>query len=183
MREDFVVSVLDIETIVPTTAIEKVAKETSTSPGHKSQSDTTLSLQPPKSPDSFEETDSRIWIMKESSAIETEPESRSESETNMAKPISEEQQDVETPKVLSVEANNRLLQEQLTVLRAERGKLHQETEMLKLKKDKLKLQIRCYSNKIKKQEMETEKLRLEIKLLQSKVMEDTNDVSHYIFVP
>ena len=32
-------------------------------------------------------------------------------------------------------------------------------------------------------EMEKEKLRLEIKLLQSKVMEDSNDVSHYIFVP
>ncbi|XP_020281430.1 uncharacterized protein LOC109853584 isoform X3 [Pseudomyrmex gracilis] len=175
--------VLDIETIVPTAAIEKVAKGTSTSPSHKSQSDTLVLQQPPKSPDSFDEADSRIWIMKESPTIETEPESRSASETNMTK-LDDEQQGAETSKaVLSDEANNQLLQEQLTVLRAEKGKLHQETEMLKLKKDKLKLQIRCYTNKIKKQEMETEKLRLEIKLLQSKVMEDTNDVSHYIFVP
>lgn len=117
--------------------------------------------------------------------METEPESGPESETNVAiKPISIMKPDVETPEaVLSDETSHQLLQEQLAVLRAEKGKLYHETEMLKLKKDKLKLQINCYSNELKKQEMEREKLRLEIKLLQSKVMEDTNDVSHYIFVP
>lgn len=117
--------------------------------------------------------------------METEPESGPESETNVAtKPISTMKPDAEISEaVLSDETSHQLLQEQLAVLRAEKGKLYHETEMLKLKKDKLKLQINCYSNEIKKQEMEREKLRLEIKLLQSKVMEDTNDVSHYIFVP
>jgi len=140
--------------------------------------------QSPKSPGSFHETDSRIWIVKEGTSVETEPESGPESETNatVTKPISVT--DMEAPEiVLSDEASHQLLQEQLAVLRAEREKLYHETEMLKLKKDKLKLQMNCYSNEIKKQEMEKEKLRLEIKLLQSKVMEDTNDVSHYIFVP
>lgn len=122
--------------------------------------------------------------MKEGTSIETEPESGPESETNVTtKPVST-MKDAETSEaVLSDETSHQLLQEQLAVLRAEKGKLYHETEMLKLKKDKLKLQINCYSNEIKKQEMEREKLRLEIKLLQSKVMEDTNDVSHYIFVP
>lgn len=142
--------------------------------------------QSPKSPGgSFHEADSRIWIVKEGTSVETEPESGPESEANATTttktiPITE----MEAPEmVLSDEASQQLLQEQLAVLRAERGKLYQETEMLKLKRDKLKLQINCYSNEIKKQEMEKEKLRLEIKLLQSKVMEDANDVSHYIFVP
>lgn len=123
--------------------------------------------------------------MKEGTSIETEPESGPESETNVAtKPVSTMKPDAEVSEaVLSDETSHQLLQEQLAVLRAEKGKLYHETEMLKLKKDKLKLQINCYSNEIKKQEMEREKLRLEIKLLQSKVMEDTNDVSHYIFVP
>lgn len=123
--------------------------------------------------------------MKDDPPIETEPESEPESETNTtSKPISMMNPDIETPEVgLSDEASHQLLQEQLAVLRAEKEKLYLETEVLKLKKDKLKLQINCYSNEIRKQEMEKEKLRLEIKLLQSKVMEDTNDVSHYIFVP
>lgn len=123
--------------------------------------------------------------MKENASVETEAESGPESETNtMTQPISMMKPNMETSEmVLSDEASHQLLQEQLAVLRAERGKLYHETEMLKLKKDKLKLQINCYSNEIRKQEMEKEKLRLEIKLLQSKVMEDTNDVSHYIFVP
>lgn len=117
--------------------------------------------------------------------METEAESGHESETNTTtKSIPIVKCDIETPEVvLSDETSHQLLQEQLAVLRAEKGKLYHETEVLKLKKDKLKLQINCYSNEIRKQEMEREKLRLEIKLLQSKVMEDTNDVSHYIFVP
>jgi len=119
--------------------------------------------------------------------MDTEVESGPESETNVtSKPISMmKQSNMEnTPDiVLSDDTSQQLLQEQLAVLRAERGKLYHETEMLKLKKDKLKLQINCYSNEIRKQEMEKEKLRLEIKLLQSKVVEDTNDVSHFIFVP
>lgn len=119
--------------------------------------------------------------------METEPESGAESETNSTtQPISMMKSGAvdDVPEImLSDEASHQLLQEQLAVLRAERGKLFHETEMLKIKKDKLKLQINCYSNEISKQEMEKEKLRLEIKLLQSKVMEDTNDVSHYIFVP
>ncbi|XP_029672830.1 uncharacterized protein LOC115241283 [Formica exsecta] len=177
--------VLDIETIAPTTTIEKVTKETSASPNHKSQTDPLTLQQSPKSPGSFREADSRIWIMKESTSIETEPESGPESETNTTtKSIPIMKCDIETPEVvLSDETSHQLLQEQLAVLRAEKGKLYHETEVLKLKKDKLKLQINCYSNEIRKQEMEREKLRLEIKLLQSKVMEDTNDVSHYIFVP
>ncbi|KAL0127966.1 hypothetical protein PUN28_003312 [Cardiocondyla obscurior] len=177
--------VLDIETITSTTTIEKITKETSTSPNHKSQADSLILEHSPKSSSSFQETDSRIWIMKEGTSMETEPESGPESETNMTtKPVSTMKPDMETSEaVLSDETSHQLLQEQLAVLRAEKGKLYHETEMLKLKKDKLKLQINCYSNEIKKQEMEREKLRLEIKLLQSKVMEDTNDVSHYIFVP
>lgn len=176
-------SVLDIEAIVPTT-IEKVTKETSASPNHKSQADSLTLEQSPKSPKSFHEADSKIWI-KEHTSMETEPESGPESETNITiKSIPMVKSDMETPEIiLSDEASHQLLQEQLAVLRAEKGKLYHETEVLKLKKDKLKLQINCYSNEIRKQEMEREKLRLEIKLLQSKVMEDTNDVSHYIFVP
>ncbi|XP_071561001.1 uncharacterized protein [Temnothorax nylanderi] len=176
--------VLDIETITSTTTIEKITKETSTSPNHKSQTDSLMLEQSPKSSSSFQETDSRIWIMKEGTCMETEPESGPESETNVAtKPVSTKPDAETSEAVLSDETSHQLLQEQLAVLRAEKGKLYHETEMLKLKKDKLKLQINCYSNEIKKQEMEREKLRLEIKLLQSKVMEDTNDVSHYIFVP
>lgn len=138
-----------------------------------------------KSPVAFNDSaDSRIWIMKEAAAAETELDSVSDSEHNAAKSgkmhnDNTEPQDV----IMSEEANQQLLHEQLAVLRAERSKLYHETEMLKLKKDKLKVQMNCYSNEIRKQEMEKEKLRLEIKLLQSKVMEDANDVSHYIFVP
>lgn len=96
----------------------------------------------------------------------------------------ENKDEMESPEViLSEEASHRLLQEQLAVLQAEKEKLCQETEMLKLKKDKLKIQMSCYKNEISKQEMEKEKLRLEIKLLQSKVVEDSNDETHYIFVP
>ncbi|EFN79113.1 hypothetical protein EAI_11696 [Harpegnathos saltator] len=175
----------DIETIAPT--IEKVSKASSVSPpSDKSQNDPLTLPQSPKSPGGFNEADSRIWIVKEGTSVETEPESGAESETNTTQPISMMKTSAvdDMPEImLSDEASHQLLQEQLAVLRAERGKLFHETEMLKMKKDKLKLQINCYSNEISKQEMEKEKLRLEIKLLQSKVMEDTNDVSHYIFVP
>lgn len=180
-------SILDIETIASTTDIEKV-KGTSTSPKQQ----TTRSLtpqsqqQPVKSPsNTFDDTaDSRIWIMKEATNVEAEPDSEPESEIIGSKSTTTVKPDVDTPEVIfSDEASAQLLQEQLAVLRAEKGKLYHETEMLKLKKDKLKLQMNCYSNEIRKQEMEKEKLRLEIKLLQSKVMEDSNDVSHYIFVP
>lgn len=180
-------STRDIETIASTTDIEKV-KGTSTSPKQQ----TTRSLtpqsqqQPVKSPsNTFDDTaDSRIWIMKEATNVEAEPDSEPESEIIGSKSTTTVKPDVDTPEVIfSDEASAQLLQEQLAVLRAEKGKLYHETEMLKLKKDKLKLQMNCYSNEIRKQEMEKEKLRLEIKLLQSKVMEDSNDVSHYIFVP
>lgn len=187
LKETSYILVLDIETITSTTTIEKITKETSTSLNHKSQTDPSKLQQSPKSTSSFQETDSRIWIMNEGTSMETELEQESgpESETNVAiKPVSTIKSDLETTEaVLPDDTSHQLLQEQLAVLRAEKGKLYHETEMLKLKKDKLKLQINCYSNEIKKQEMEREKLRLEIKLLQSKVMEDTNDVSHYIFVP
>ncbi|XP_053990386.1 uncharacterized protein LOC128890338 isoform X2 [Hylaeus anthracinus] len=173
--------VLDIETIAPTTDIEKI-KGTSVSPKQQS---TSQSQQSVKSPNAFDETtDSRIWIMKEATNAETEPDSGPESDANGTKSTMTAKADIDASEViLSDEASHQLLQEQLAVLRAEKGKLYHETEMLKLKKDKLKLQINCYSNEIRKQEMEKEKLRLEIKLLQSKVMEDSNDVSHYIFVP
>ncbi|XP_043589093.1 uncharacterized protein LOC122570616 isoform X1 [Bombus pyrosoma] len=177
--------VLDIETIQPTTDMEKI-KGTSTSPKQQTRSLTPQSHQTAKSsPNTFNEsTDSRIWIMKEATNAEAEPDSGPESEINGSKSTTTLKADVDTSEViLSDEASHQLLQEQLAVLRAEKGKLYHETEMLKLKKDKLKLQINCYSNEIRKQEMEKEKLRLEIKLLQSKVMEDSNDVSHYIFVP
>ncbi|XP_076245770.1 uncharacterized protein LOC143186167 isoform X2 [Calliopsis andreniformis] len=175
--------VLDIETITPTTEIEKI-KGTS-SPKQQNRSLTPQSQQPVKSPNAFHESaDSRIWIMKEATNAELEPDSGPESEANGSKSATTTKADIDAPEViLSDEASHQLLQEQLAVLRAEKGKLYHETEMLKLKKDKLKLQINCYSNEIRKQEMEKEKLRLEIKLLQSKVMEDSNDVSHYIFVP
>lgn len=123
--------------------------------------------------------------MKEAAAVDTEPESCADSEANggvkAPKKLGDERDISEV--VLSEEASHQLLQEQLSVLRAEQRKLYHETEMLKLKKDKLKLQMNCFANEIRKQEMEKEKLRLEIKLLQSKVVEDANDVSHYIFVP
>ncbi|XP_018403066.1 PREDICTED: uncharacterized protein LOC108779993 [Cyphomyrmex costatus] len=177
----------DMETINSTTTIEKITRQSSTSPSHKLQIDSLTLQQSSKSTTSFQETDSRIWIMNEGTSMETELEQESgpESETNVTiKPISMMKPDLETTEtVLSDDPSHQLLQEQLAVLRAEKGKLYHETEMLKLKKDKLKLQINCYSNEIKKQEMEREKLRLEIRLLQSKVMDDTNDVSHYIFVP
>ncbi|XP_046831679.1 uncharacterized protein LOC124429893 isoform X1 [Vespa crabro] len=178
--------VLDIDAITSSTNIEKMTKDP-TSPSHKIQN-RSLTPQPqqtPKSPNDFHETaDSRIWIMKEATSMEAEVDSSPESETNGSKCAAIIKGDIDTSDVvLTDEASHQLLQEQLAVLRAERGKLHHETEMLKLKKDKLKLQINCYTNELKKQEMEKEKLRLEIKLLQSKVMEDSNDVSHYIFVP
>lgn len=160
-------------------------KGISSSPKQQSSRSLTPQLQQPiKSPNAFNESsDSRIWIMKEGANAETEPDSGPESEANGSKSATTKA-DIDTREViLSDEASHQLLQEQLAVLRAEKGKLYHETEMLKLKKDKLKLQINCYSNEIRKQEMEKEKLRLEIKLLQSKVMEDSNDVSHYIFVP
>ena len=176
--------VLDIETITPTTDMEKI-EGTPTSPKQQTRSLTPQSQQPDKSPSAFHETaDSRIWIMKEATNAEIEADSGPESEANVSKSATTGRADIDAPEVmLSDEASHQLLQEQLAVLRAEKGKLYHETEMLKLKKDKLKLQINCYSNEIRKQEMEKEKLRLEIKLLQSKVMEDSNDVSHYIFVP
>ncbi|KAG7196704.1 hypothetical protein KM043_016034 [Ampulex compressa] len=177
--------VLDVETITPVTDLEKVTKGSSSPVDHKQQN-RSLTPQPqhqPKSPNDFHNTtDSRIWIMKETTSVETEPDSAAESETNGSKSAAAVNPD--TPEmILSDEASHQLLQEQLAVLRAEKGKLYHETEMLKLKKDKLKLQMNCYTNEIRKQEMEKEKLRLEIKLLQSKVMEDSSDVSHYIFVP
>ncbi|KOX75541.1 hypothetical protein WN51_12285 [Melipona quadrifasciata] len=178
-------SARDIETIAPTANMEKI-KGTSTSPKQQTRSLTPQSQQTEKSPSNTfnESADSRIWIMKEATNTEADADSGPESEINCSKSTTTVKADVDTPEViLSDEASHQLLQEQLAVLRAEKGKLYHETEMLKLKKDKLKLQMNCYSNEIRKQEMEKEKLRLEIKLLQSKVMEDSNDVSHYIFVP
>lgn len=175
--------VLDIETIAPP-EIQKI-KVASNSPNHNQHTRplTPRSQSTPKPPSGFHEAaDSRIWIMKEATAGDTENDSGPESETNVTKSPTKVEPDA-SEMVLSDEASHQLLQEQLAVLRAEKGKLYHETEMLKLKKDKLKLQINCYTNEIRKQEMEKEKLRLEIKLLQSKVMEDSNDVSHYIFVP
>ncbi|CAK9821430.1 hypothetical protein ANTRET_LOCUS160 [Anthophora retusa] len=177
--------VLDIETIAPTTDMEKI-KRISTSPKEQNRPVTPQSQQATKSPsNTFDETtNSRIWIMKEGTNAEAEPDSEPDSEINGSKSATTVKADMDASEViLSDEASQQLLQEQLAVLRAEKGKLFHETEMLKLKKDKLKLQMSCYSNEIRKQEMEKEKLRLEIKLLQSKVMEDSNDVSHYIFVP
>ncbi|KZC11425.1 PREDICTED: uncharacterized protein LOC107189519 [Dufourea novaeangliae] len=176
--------VLDIETVAPSIDVEKM-KTTSISPKQPNRSLSPQPQQSPKSPNAFHETaDSRIWIMKEATNAEIEQDSGPESERNCSKSAIIGKGDIDAPEaVLSDEASRQLLHEQLAVLRAEKGKLYHETEMLKLKKDKLKLQINCYSNEIRKQEMEKEKLRLEIKLLQSKVMEDSNDVSHYIFVP
>lgn len=121
--------------------------------------------------------------MKEAAAIDTEGDSAAESEATATKIDKNTNEGEVSEVVLSEEASHQLLQEQLAVLRAEQRKLFHETEMLKIKKDKLRLQMNCYTNEIRKQEMEKEKLRLEIKLLQSKVVEDANDVSHYIFVP
>lgn len=76
----------------------------------------------------------------------------------------------------------RLLMEQLSVLRAEKDKLLTETEVLKLQKDKIKLQMTCYSNEIDKQRLHKEKLRLQIELLKAKVV-DIEDNTHFIIVP
>ncbi|XP_015603769.1 uncharacterized protein LOC107271826 isoform X2 [Cephus cinctus] len=180
--------VLDIETMTPSTEMEKITTKGSSRspcPTQHSRYMSPRSHLTPKSPGTLNDnSDSRVWIMKEAVSAETEPESGPESDTNGSKSAKNIKADTDaTEIVLSEEASHQLLQEQLAVLRAEQSKLFHETEMLKLKKDKLKLQMNCYTNEIRKQEMEKEKLRLEIKLLQSKVMEDTNDVSHYIFVP
>lgn len=179
--------VLDISTMTQPSDLNRITKVTAASPcsTQRHRSISPRSQLGPKSPGVFNEPpDSRIWIMKEAAAAETEPDSGPESEPNTLKSTKIHKDDTDTTDViLSEETSHQLLQEQLAVLRAERGKLYHETEMLKLKKDKLKVQMNCYSNEIRKQEMEKEKLRLEIKLLQSKVMEDANDVSHYIFVP
>ncbi|KAI4481737.1 hypothetical protein M0804_009258 [Polistes exclamans] len=179
-------TVLGIDSITSSSNIGKMTKDSS-SPSHKIQN--TSPTTPPshstsKSPDDFNEsTDSRIWIMKEATSMEAEMDSSHESETNESKCATIIKGDIgNTDVVLTNAADHHLLHEQLAVLRAEREKLRHETDMLKLKKDKLKLQISCYASELKKQEMEKEKLRLEIKLLQSKAMEDS-DVSHYIFVP
>ncbi|XP_012287518.1 uncharacterized protein LOC105703558 isoform X2 [Orussus abietinus] len=179
--------VIDIQSITPSTEVRKITRKISTSPSsvHQSRSLSPGSQLTSKSPNTFHDSsDSRIWIMKEATKAEAEQDSCLESETNSLKNsrLSKTETDA-VEVVLSEETSHRLLQEQLAVLKAEQGKLYHETEMLKLKKDKLKLQMSCYTNEIRKQEMEKEKLRLEIKLLKSKVMEDTNDVSHYIFVP
>lgn len=160
-------------------------KATSMSPKQQTRSLSPQPQQPTRSPNAFHETtDSRIWIMKQATNAKMEPDSGPESGENGSNSATTDKADIDASEViLSDEASHQLLREQLAVLRAEKGKLYHETEMLKLKKDKLRLQINCYSNEIRKQEMEKEKLRLEIKLLQSKVMEDSNDVSHYIFVP
>ncbi|XP_057326663.1 uncharacterized protein LOC130668401 isoform X1 [Microplitis mediator] len=140
---------------------------------------------------------SRIWIMKESPPHGDADNCIDDSDINRPSggeiagvsrtTINTEDNTDVNDVVFAEEASHQLLLEQLAVLRAEKGKLHHETEMLKLKKNKLKLQIDCYTNELSKQEMEKEKLRLEIKLLKSKVVEDANeslnDVSHYIFVP
>ncbi|KAF7997233.1 hypothetical protein HCN44_005510 [Aphidius gifuensis] len=86
--------------------------------------------------------------------------------------------------VFSDEASHQLFAEQLSVLRAEKVKLHHETDMLKLKKDKLKLQMDCYTGEIEKQKMEKEKLRLQIELLRSKfIVNNTDNTPHYHNVP
>ena len=144
---------------MPTMEEEKIKKGSSSQPLQKILS-TRSSL--PKFYTEIQKPE-KIWLMKEEGKIDSEVDSSAESETNRAKstkPKAENNgnQDI----ILSEDEGHQLLHEKLAVLKAEQEKLFHETEMLKLKK---------------------EKLRLEIKLLQSKVMEDTNDVSHYIFVP
>lgn len=115
-----------------------------------------------KSPNPLHDSD-KIWVVKENT-VDTEADSGAESEangvkiTNVTNPESNNIREI----MISDEREPLLIHQKLAVLKAEEEKLFHETEMLKLKK---------------------EKLRLEIKLLQSKVMEDSNDVSHYIFVP
>lgn len=132
----------------------------------------------------------RIWIMKESPTHQTDnfvdddDIKTSAVEATGCRPVTttingEENSDVNEV-VFAEEASHQLLLEQLAVLRAEKNKLHHETEMLKLKKNKLKLQIDCFTSELSKQEMEKEKLRLEITLLKSKV--DGDGVS-LLFVP
>ncbi|XP_028982620.1 uncharacterized protein LOC107048304 [Diachasma alloeum] len=175
--------VLDIETISTPAEIQKITKASAPSNPHLLSDP--LSPSSSKSPPIDECQDTKIWIMKAASTMHPEMDSGPEGETsrNPKSMMTEMTPDVSNVEVFAGEASHQLLLEQLSVLRAEKGKLFQETEMLKLKKDKLKLQIDCYTNEMKKQEMEKEKLRLEIKLLQSKVVDDTGDVSHYIFVP
>ncbi|XP_066587570.1 uncharacterized protein [Prorops nasuta] len=176
-----------IEAITPTPKVDKIRGSVSiSSPTYRQhRSFPTDSELPAKSPSAFQEgANSRIWIMKEAASVDVDKDYNIDNVGNGPRNITDLKHDTESSEVIfSDEASQQLLQEQLAVLRAEKGKLFHEAEMLKLKKDKLKLQISCYTNEIKKQEMEKEKLRLEIKLLQSKVMEDNNDVSHYIFVP
>ncbi|XP_034945714.1 uncharacterized protein [Chelonus insularis] len=176
--------VLDIETISNSIEIDKLSKTTAASPTPAHLMDTITSPLAKSPGVGNDSQDERIWIVKET-AEEVESENCVENDlsTTKIKTSHVEGHNDVGEVVFSEEASHQLLIEQLAVLRAEKGKLYHETEMLKLKKDKLKLQINCYTNEIRKQEMEKEKLRLEIKLLQSKVVDDSNDVSHYIFVP
>lgn len=179
--------VLDIGTISDSVDIDQITKTSSASPVPMQHVDS-LSNETNMEPVSPTEEphDDRIWIMKGSTTVETVADGCTENDaaalTKTTSVAAEGCNDVNDV-VFTDEASQQLLLEQLAVLRAEKEKLFHETEMLKLKKDKLKLQISCSTNKLKKQEMEQEKLGLEIKLLKSKVVDDANDVSHYIFVP
>ncbi|KAK0080925.1 hypothetical protein PV325_013085 [Microctonus aethiopoides] len=178
--------VLDIGTISDSVDIDQITKTSSASPvpmQHVNALSNETNMEPASPTE--EPHDDRIWIMKGSTTVETVADGCTENDAALTKTTSvatEGCNDVNDV-VFTDEASQQLLLEQLAVLRAEKEKLFHETEMLKLKKDKLKLQISCSTNKLKKQEMEQEKLGLEIKLLKSKVVDDANDVSHYIFVP
>uniref|UniRef100_A0A6V7IYE1 ZSWIM3 N-terminal domain-containing protein n=1 Tax=Bracon brevicornis TaxID=1563983 RepID=A0A6V7IYE1_9HYME len=173
--------VLDIETIATSADVEKLGKTTNNE--HHCQDPLSAAAVMCKSPTDEEHHEDKIWIVKPATNIDSDaPDNSQESEKTSKTLMSDGNPDI-TTEVFTDDSNHQLIFEQLAVLRAEKSKLYQETEMLKLKKDKLKLQISCYSNELKKQEMEKEKLRLEIKLLQAKVVDEANDVSHYIFVP
>ena len=150
------------EAMAPNSEDEKITKEISNSSCSIQKDLSPCSSPTPKISNPDQKTE-RMWLMREVNAMGTEADSDAESEANGTKPLTTKAESNETQEVvISEDEGHQLLQEQLAVLKAEQEKLFHETEMLKLKK---------------------EKLRLEIKLLQSKVMEDSNDVSHYIFVP
>jgi len=52
---------------------------------------------------------------------------------------------------------------------SEKARLEAETEMLRVKTNKLKLQVKYLRNELSKQELEKEKLRLEIVLLKARI--------------
>lgn len=150
----FIYVVSDMETISTPVEIEKLTKS-STTLDPPPTNDPLSSASTPKSPIIEEVQDPKIWIVRPAANIENEADSCAEAELPKTPKIgaTDVTHDVNNVDGFTNETNHQLLLEQMVVFRAKKGKIFYETEMLKLKKDKLKLQINCYANEIKKQDI------------------------------